>query len=107
MPGIVHGAVATLWWVAERGWKARSFYGLRRFSKWLRSVIVDHEASEGVHGLIAFEIGTHSFRKGVAIVADWPAGPSPISIFLRAGWSLGAFTSRYLFAGPHAARQSN
>ena len=38
--------------------------------------------------------------KGVAtFVADCPAGPSPVNVFLRAGWSLGAVTSRYILAG--------
>ena len=45
-------------------------------------------------GIIAFDIGTHSFRKGVAtFVAGCVAGPSAISIFLRAGWSLGVETA--------------
>ena len=62
--------------------------------------MVEISASVGVHGLIAFEIGTDSFRKGVAtFVAGCPARPSPVSIFLRAGKSLGAVTSRYIFAG--------
>ena len=46
------------------------------------------------------KIGTHSFRKGVAsFLASCPDGPGAISIFLRAGWTLGAVQSRYLFAG--------
>lgn len=49
-------------------------------------------------GNTSFEIGSHSFRKGVAtFVAGCPAGPSPVNVFLRAGWSLGAVTSRYIF----------
>ena len=46
------------------------------------------------------KIGTHSFRKGVAsFLASCPDDPGAISIFLRAGWTLGAVQSRYLFAG--------
>ena len=53
-----------------------------------------HSDAVGLYGTSSFEIGTPSFRKGVATF-----GPSPISIFLRAGWSLGAVTARYIFAG--------
>lgn len=78
------------------------FHGIKpegRFSKWLTSAI-ESVAHLAIAGLIAFEIGTNSFRKGVATyVAGSPAGPSAISIYLRAGWSLGAVTSRYIFAG--------
>jgi hypothetical protein len=45
------------------------------------------------------DIGTHSIRKGAA---TWAAalvdGPSSISIYLRAGWSLGV-QDRYIFEG--------
>ena len=71
-----------------------------RFGKWLRGVLVHSANSLQALGNVSFEIGTHSFRKGVAtFVAGCPAGPSPINVFLRAGWSLGAVTSRYIFAG--------
>lgn len=71
-----------------------------RFGKWLRELMEKHSDTVGLYGISSFEIGTHSFRKGVAtFVAGCPAGPSPISIFLRAGWSLGAVTARYIFAG--------
>ncbi len=71
-----------------------------RFGKWLREGLVNSTASLQTLGNVSFEIGTHSFRKGVAtFVAGCPAGPSPINVFLRAGWSLGAVTSRYIFAG--------
>ena len=62
---------------------------------------------EGNHGflwrindLLLLGNGTHSFRKGVAtFVAGCVAGLSAISIFLRAGWSLGVVTSRRIFTG--------
>jgi hypothetical protein len=41
--------------------------------------------------------GTHSFRKGVSTYcAGFIGGPSVVSIFLRAGWSLGNVQDRYL-----------
>ena len=71
-----------------------------RFSKWLKATIKTCAVSIGLLGMLAFDIGTHSFRKGVAtFVAGCPAGPSAINIFLRAGWSLGAVASRYIFTG--------
>lgn len=49
-------------------------------------------------GVYISEIGTHSFRKGVSTyLGSQPGGPSPISVFLRAGWSLGRVQSRYIF----------
>ena len=71
-----------------------------RFSKWLKGIMTSNGASMVLLGVIAFNIGTHSFRKGVAtFVAGCVAGASAISIFLRAGWSLGVVTSRYIFTG--------
>lgn len=71
-----------------------------RFSKWLRDIVRKYKDSLEVLGVLSFDIGTHSFRKGVATFASsCPGGPSTVSIFLRAGWSLGAVTSRYIFAG--------
>ena len=46
------------------------------------------------------ELGTHSVRKGsVTYCGGMVNGPSPMHIYLRAGWSLGAVQDRYLFAG--------
>ena len=46
------------------------------------------------------DIGTHSARKGAPTFAlSMPGGPSPVAIFLRAGWSLGNVKDRYIFAG--------
>ena len=71
-----------------------------RFGKWLREVLIHSANSLQALGNVSFEIDTHSFRKGVAtFVAGCPAGPSLVNVFLRAGWSLGAVTSRYIFAG--------
>ena len=71
-----------------------------RFSKWLKGIMRTSVESMITMGTVAFDIGTHSFRKGVAtFVAGSVGGPSPISIFLRAGWSLGIVTSRYIFTG--------
>ena len=51
-------------------------------------------------GLIISEIGSHSFRKGIAsALANNPGGPTAINIWLRAGWSLGPVQSRYIFEG--------
>ena len=71
-----------------------------RFSKWLRDIVKRYKESLEILGILSFEVGTHSFRKGVAtFAASCPGGPSTVCIFLRAGWSLGAVTSRYIFAG--------
>ncbi|ETV67883.1 hypothetical protein H257_16008 [Aphanomyces astaci] len=41
-------------------------------------------------GLNITEIGTHSLRKGVATALNnTPGGPQAVSVWLRAGWSLG------------------
>lgn len=54
-------------------------------------------ASVNELGLKVEDFGTHSFRKGVATyTAGFIGGPSIISIFLRAGWSLGQVQDRYL-----------
>jgi len=43
------------------------------------------------------EVGTHSFRKGVAeFLSGMVGGASPKSIYLRSGWSLGPVQSRYI-----------
>ncbi len=43
------------------------------------------------------DYGTHSFRKGIAsFVAGFIGGPGIITIFLRAGWSVGPVQDRYL-----------
>lgn len=48
-------------------------------------------------GFQVSDYGTHSFRKGIAtFTAGFIGGPGIISIFLRAGWSLGNVQDRYL-----------
>ena len=71
-----------------------------RFSSWLSSTLKKFAESILALGIIICEIGSHSFRKGVAtLLSNMPGGPSAVSVFLRAGWSLGAVQSRYIFEG--------
>ena len=71
-----------------------------RFSKWLSTACSKNKDTIVAMGLIISDIGTHSFRKGIAtVLANQPGGPSAISIWLRAGWSLGSVQSRYIFEG--------
>ncbi len=71
-----------------------------RFTKWLQKFLQSSAAAIEALGLIISEIGSHSFRKGIAsILANCPGGPGAISIWLRAGWSLGPVQSRYIFQG--------
>lgn len=72
----------------------------QRFSKWLISVCKSNEDHFLTMGLEIADLGTHSFRKGCATqVSSSPGGPSAISVYLRAGWSLGNVQSRYIFDG--------
>jgi hypothetical protein len=74
--------------------------GQSRFSEWLGKIAQTCQEAIVAMGLILTDIGTHSFRKGVATaLSSYPGGPSAISIWLRAGWSLGAVQSRYIFEG--------
>ena len=51
-------------------------------------------------GMSITDIGTHSCRKGAATaISNCPGGPQSVSIWLRAGWSLGSVQDRYIFAG--------
>ena len=71
-----------------------------RFSKWLNKVCSSRADKLRELGLVITMIGIHSFRKGiVTYLSSNPDGPSPVNIFLRAGWSLGNVQSRYIFAG--------
>jgi hypothetical protein len=46
------------------------------------------------------DIGTHSTRKAVlSFVMSMPGGPSSVSAYLRADWSLGNVQDRYIFEG--------
>ena len=61
-----------------------------KFSKWLVSLFNTISHSEMMTlGLFLKELGTHSFRKG--------GGPSMISVYHRAGWSIGNVQQRYIF----------
>lgn len=71
-----------------------------RFSKWLKSVCLVLGATFMAMGILIAEIGSHSFRKGIAcFLSSLPGGPTAISIYLRAGWSLGAVPNRYILEG--------
>lgn len=73
--------------------------GESRFAKWLVPVCKD-AANELLEHSVAFaDIGSHSFRKGIAtFLGGMVTGPSPIAIYLRAGWSLGV-QKRYILEG--------
>jgi len=63
------------------------------FTKWLPTALVNIANL----GYKVTDIGTHSFRKGIATYcAGFIGGPSVIAIFLRAGWSLGQVQDRYI-----------
>jgi len=71
-----------------------------RFSAWLRKMLGSAAEDLILMGIAIIEIGTHSFRKGIAsFLACLTGGPSAIAIYLRAGWSLGAVTARYIIEG--------
>ena len=72
-----------------------------RFSEIFKKVIAAMPAAEAQHlGGSKKELGTHSVRKGAATYCTGMVdGPSPIAVFLRAGWTLGGVKDRYLFAG--------
>ena len=70
-----------------------------RFGGWLRTIcLVPRNLTMLVElGVDVSDVGTHSFRKGVAeFLSGMVGGASPISIYLRAGWSLGPVQSRYI-----------
>lgn len=70
------------------------------FSKWLSKICKDNAEELLSVGVKAENVGTHSFRKGMATFLNGiPGGPSPIAIFLRAGWSLGRVVSSYILNG--------
>jgi len=63
------------------------------FCKWFSSAL---QAMSNL-GFAPEDFGTHSFRKGIAsFVAGFIGGPGIITIFLRAGWSVGPVQDRYL-----------
>ena len=71
-----------------------------RFSKWLGKLCQANKELLLNQGVEISMIGTHSFRKGIAsFLSGTPGGPTAISIYLRAGWSLGPVQSRYILEG--------
>ena len=71
-----------------------------RFSKWLHNLCNTNKDLLKNQGIDISMIGTHSFRKGIAsFLSGTPGGPTAISIYLRAGWSLGPVQSRYILEG--------
>ena len=48
-------------------------------------------------GMLIVDLGTHSIRKGVSTFLS--GIPTAISIYLRAGWSLGNVQNRYILDG--------
>ena len=71
----------------------------RRFNKWLLAAVADAEGDLAEHSTAIEDIGSHSFRKGTAtFLSAMVGGPSPVSIYLRADWSLGV-QKRYILEG--------
>ncbi|OQR83796.1 hypothetical protein ACHHYP_14294 [Achlya hypogyna] len=71
-----------------------------RFSTWLHTLVKNDPDAVREMGIEKGDIGTHSFRKGVAtFVSSMPGGPQAVQVWLRAGWSLGSVQSRYIFQG--------
>lgn len=64
------------------------------FTKWLGDALSSME----IPGYKAGDFGTHSFHKGATTyTAGFIGGPSVVSIFLRAGWSLAGRTIQQIF----------
>ena len=76
----------------------------KRFGEILRDVLVSCSREEVLSlGCDIGDFGTHSSRKGASSFAlSMPGGPSAVSVFLRAGWSLGDVRDRYIMAGQGA-----
>ncbi|KAF0711754.1 hypothetical protein AaE_012185, partial [Aphanomyces astaci] len=71
-----------------------------RFSAWLAKTCAANAHDIAGLGLSISDIGTHSFRKGVAsALSNSPGGPQAVMVWLRAGWSLGGVQGRYIFEG--------
>jgi hypothetical protein len=60
-----------------------------RFTEWLSNLCSENKDLLQNQGVEISMIGTHSFRKGITFfLSGTPGGPTAISIYLRAGWSL-------------------
>jgi hypothetical protein len=75
-----------------------------RYCKILAGVLASvPESLIGTLGAKREDIGSHSCRKGAAThVLSLPGGPSSVSVFLRAGWTLGNVKDRYIHEGDGA-----
>jgi hypothetical protein len=69
-----------------------------RYAKILRTTLENHKQAFESIGVDIDELGTHSVRKGASTFccSGSTAGPSIVSICLRAGWSMGNVKDRYL-----------
>lgn len=83
-----------------RGSDKRLFEGQNQnqhFSKVLNKLL--DSLSEGEMPTSVEDIGTHSFRKGVATyLLNQVEGPSPVQVYLRCEWSLGQVKDQYIFS---------
>ncbi|KAH9112692.1 hypothetical protein AeMF1_013012 [Aphanomyces euteiches] len=71
-----------------------------KFSSWLLKTATKFKDELLCLGVSVKEVGTHSFRKGVASeLSNSHGGPTPVSVHLRAGWTLGPVQGRYIFSG--------
>ena len=79
-----------------------------RYSKLLASVLENlPESMQAELGAKRSDIGTHSARNGAPTFAlSMSGGPTPVSVFLRAGWSLCNVKDRYIFEGDGADQVS-
>ncbi|OQR84415.1 hypothetical protein ACHHYP_13400 [Achlya hypogyna] len=66
-----------------------------RFTTWLHTLVKSDSDAAREMGISKGDIGTLSFRKGMAtFVSSMPGGPQAVHVWLRAGWSLGSIQSR-------------
>ena len=71
-----------------------------RYNSWLQNVLKEGAAEFQEYFADITRIASHSLRKGAAVfAASAPGGPDGMSIFLRAGWSIGQVVQRYLLLG--------
>jgi hypothetical protein len=73
----------------------------KQFSDLLSAVINNlPEGDKILLGARPEDIGTHSNRKGASTYAlSVIGGPSPVTVFIRAGWSIGDVKDRYIHSG--------
>ncbi|KAF0737562.1 hypothetical protein Ae201684_006717 [Aphanomyces euteiches] len=77
-----------------------------KFSAWVLRTCQQCENDIAALGISVTDVGTHSFRKGVSTaLSSYPGGPQAVSVWLRAGWSLGNVQNRYIFAVPGGDQQ--